>query len=88
MLDPISKDQFQGLVEKFTELLVGEATPELVENVTYWALYNHIHKTMPALTQHWTQEHPEGKAAVRHLFEEIKRLHQSRSNQGPASTSD
>lgn len=74
------KDQFDGLLEKYTELLIGETTPEQIEKVKYWALYNHMHKTMPNLTQHWSSSHPEGKAAIRSLFEEIRELNQSKQN--------
>lgn len=68
------KNDFEALIEKFAELLTGETSPELEEKVKYWSMYNHIHKTMPALATHWNQEHPEAKAEVRKLFEEIKEL--------------
>lgn len=70
-------EQFDGLLEKYTELLIGEATPEQVEQIKVWALYNHMHKTMPNLTQHWTATHPEAKTEVRALFEEVKRLNEA-----------
>lgn len=55
-------EEFDGLVEKFSELVTGDASPEMVEKIKVWSIYNHIHKTMPALTSHWNQLHPEGKA--------------------------
>lgn len=93
MKDPTAQDQFDGLLAKYTELLLGEATPERIEQVKLWALYSHMHKTMPALTQHWTQSHPEGKAAVRQLFEDIKRMNEAAKSapagsSQPPSTSD
>ncbi len=69
--------QFESLLEKMAELLTGDSSPEMVEKVKVWAIYNHIHKTMPALTGHWNQDHPEGKAELRAIFEEIKSLNQA-----------
>lgn len=67
-------EEFDGLVEKFSELLTGDVSPEMVEKIKVWAIYNHIHKTMPALASHWNQLHPEGKADIRKLFEEVRDL--------------
>lgn len=67
-------EEFDGLVEKFSELLTGDVSPEMVEKIKVWAIYNHIHKTMPALASHWNQSHPEGKADIRKLFEEVRDL--------------
>ncbi|OXM87292.1 DUF2573 family protein [Paenibacillus rigui] len=66
--------EFESLVEKFAELLTGDASPEMVEKIKIWSIYNHIHKTMPALASHWNQSHPEGKAAIRSLYEEVREL--------------
>ncbi|UHA74547.1 DUF2573 family protein [Paenibacillus sp. 481] len=71
---------FDALVEKYAELLTGQANQETVDNVKMWALYNHMHKTMPNLTRHWNETHPEGKAAVRALFEEIKQMNEAHQN--------
>ncbi len=67
-------EEFEALVVKFAELLTGETSEDVIQKVKYWTLYNHIHKTMPALTSHWNQEHPESKTDVRTLFEEIREL--------------
>ncbi|MBP1156707.1 MULTISPECIES: YusU family protein [unclassified Paenibacillus] len=67
-------DEFDGLVEKFSELLTGDTSPEMIEKIKVWAIYNHIHKTMPALASHWNQSHPDGKADIRKLFEEVRDL--------------
>ncbi|WP_281891129.1 DUF2573 family protein [Paenibacillus sp. YYML68] len=66
--------EFEALVEKFSELLTGDTSPEMLEKIKVWAIYSHIHKTMPALASHWNQSHPEGKAAIRVLFEEVREL--------------
>lgn len=67
-------EQFEALIEKYAELLTGDDSPEMIAKVKKWALYNQIHKTMPALASHWNQSHPEGKADIRELFEEIRDL--------------
>lgn len=40
-------------------------------------IFNHVHKSLPALTSHWNQTHPESKAEVRRIFEEIRDLNQA-----------
>jgi hypothetical protein len=69
--------QFEALVEKMAELLTGDSSPEMTEKVKIWAIYNHIHKTMPALSSHWSQNHPESRADIRRVFEEIRDLNQA-----------
>ncbi|WP_199620452.1 DUF2573 family protein [Paenibacillus alkalitolerans] len=84
------RQAFDALLEKYAELLIGDNSPEAAEKVRYWALFNHIHKTMPALTSHWNSVHPEQKTAVRELFEEIRdkgRLHREAGAQ-PTSNSE
>ncbi|MFD0676461.1 MULTISPECIES: DUF2573 family protein [unclassified Paenibacillus] len=66
--------EFDALVEKFSELLTGNTSPELVEKIKIWSVYNHIHKTMPALASHWNQSHPESRAVIRSLYEEVRKL--------------
>ncbi|MER1935437.1 MAG: DUF2573 family protein, partial [Priestia megaterium] len=56
------QEQFDGLIEKYTELMVGKSDEQLQEKVKMWALYNHISKSMPHLTKHWNQLYPEAKA--------------------------
>ncbi|MDQ1912214.1 DUF2573 family protein [Paenibacillus sp. GD4] len=67
-------DEFEGLVAKFSELLTGDDSKEMVEKIKIWAIYNHIHKTMPALASHWNQSHPEAKVTIRKLYEEVRDL--------------
>ncbi|MEF3306980.1 YusU family protein [Paenibacillus sp. GYB003] len=71
-MNPAFDREFEALVEKFAELLIGKSSPDAIEKVKKWAIYNHIHKTMPALASHWNQSHPEAKREVRKLFEDIK----------------
>ncbi|NOU96268.1 DUF2573 family protein [Paenibacillus sp. LMG 31456] len=66
--------EFEALVEKFSELLTGSSSPEMVEKIKIWSVYNHIHKTMPALASHWNQSHPESRAIIRSLYEEVRQL--------------
>jgi hypothetical protein len=89
--DPF-RNSFEALLEKYAELLIGDTSPEAVDKVRYWALFGHIHKTMPALVSHWNATHPEEKAAVRELFEEIRdkgRIHrEDLASSNTKSTSD
>ncbi|MCS7458927.1 YusU family protein [Paenibacillus doosanensis] len=73
-MNPQFQTEFDALVEKFAELLTGDTSPEMVEKIKVWSVYNHIHRSMPALANHWNQTHPEGKAAVRSLYEEVRSL--------------
>ncbi|MDF2671171.1 MAG: hypothetical protein K0R67_3477 [Paenibacillus sp.] len=76
-MNPTFDQEFEALVEKYAELLTGKSSSIMVDKVTKWAIYNHIHKSMPALTAHWGQSHPEAKREVRLLFEEIRDLNQA-----------
>jgi uncharacterized protein YjdB len=70
--------EMDGLVEKFTELLTGEATDTNIEMVKAWALYSHMLKVMPSLVKHWTSEeqHQDAKLKIRNLFEEIQQMNE------------
>lgn len=76
-MNPVFDREFEALVDKFTELLTGQTDRATVEKVKKWALYNHIHKSMPALASHWNQSHPEAKREIRKLFEDIKSLNEA-----------
>ncbi|NHN30279.1 DUF2573 family protein [Paenibacillus agricola] len=67
--------EFEALLETFSAMLTGSQTPEMVEKIKIWSIYNHIHKTMPALASHWNQEHPESRAIIRGLFQEVRAMH-------------
>jgi hypothetical protein len=85
--DPTLRQSFDALIESYADLLIGDAAPDAVEKVKLWALYSHIHKTMPALANHWNAAHPDAKAAVRELFEDVKALNEKkRAQQTPTST--
>ncbi|MBO9130741.1 YusU family protein [Bacillus sp. 165] len=68
------QQQFDGLLEKYTELLLGTSNEELKEKVQMWALYSHIAKSMPALAKHWNETYPDAKAEMVNLVAEIKQL--------------
>ncbi|GIP41263.1 hypothetical protein J31TS4_45430 [Paenibacillus sp. J31TS4] len=79
-MNPSFDEQFQGLLEKYCELITGSNDPEMIEKIKIWSIYNHIHKSMPALTSHWNQSHPDSKADIRKLFEEVRDLNQKLTN--------
>jgi hypothetical protein len=72
---------FQALLEKTAELLTGDSSSEMADKVKVWAVYNHVHKSMPALTKHWNQVHPESQLEMRRIFEEIRDLNQALKDQ-------
>lgn len=66
--------QLDGLLEKYTELLLGESSDELKENVRAWVLYTYIAKSMPPLLKHWNEQYPDAKQDMMTLIKEIKEL--------------
>lgn len=70
------KDQLNGLLEKYTELLIGESNPELKEKVEAWALYSFIAKSMPPLAKHWNDTYPDAKEEMKALIAEIKAMNE------------
>lgn len=68
--------QFEALLEKYSELLVGDTTDATKEKVKAWALYTHIGKTMPALIQHWSALYPEAREEMKQIISEIKQLNE------------
>lgn len=71
------EEQFEGLLEKYTELLLGESNEGLKKKVQMWALYSYIAKTMPALAKHWNDTYPDGKQGMMELIAEIKQLNEA-----------
>lgn len=65
-------EQLEGLIEKYTELMLGESSTELKEKIKAWALYNHIAKSMPPLVKHWNETYPDAKEGMKELISEIK----------------
>jgi hypothetical protein len=78
--------ELDGLVEKFTELLTGEATPERIEMVKIWCLYSHMQKVMPPLVQHWGSEieHQAAKVEIMRIIDQLKKWNQEKSAKGNA----
>ncbi|MBA4536939.1 DUF2573 family protein [Bacillus aquiflavi] len=73
-MDQKFSDQFAALIEKYTELLLGDKNDELIEKVKIWVLYTYMAKSMPPLVKHWNEQYPEGKEAMKKLISEIKEL--------------
>ncbi len=70
------QEQVDGLMDKYTELLLGDTSPELKEKVKLWAMYTHLSKTMPPLAKHWNQTYPDAKDAMKELVAEIKTMNE------------
>lgn len=64
--------KFQALLDKYAELLTGESDQQTVDQVTKWALYTHIAKTMPPLAKHWNQQYPDAKEEMKNTSVRIK----------------
>ncbi|QHE63016.1 DUF2573 family protein [Rossellomorea vietnamensis] len=69
-------EQFDALLEKYTELLVGQTDASKKEMVTQYALYSFIAKNMPALVKHWNSLYPEGKDEMKRIVGEIKEMNE------------
>ncbi|MCR8847680.1 YusU family protein [Rossellomorea sp. SC111] len=70
-------EQFDALLEKYTELLVGETDDSKKEMVSQYALYSFIAKNMPALVKHWNSLYPEGKDEMKRIVGEIKEMNEA-----------
>jgi predicted RecB family nuclease len=64
--------QFDALVEKYSELLVGNSEDPVKEKVKLYSLYTHIAKSMPALAKHWNGMYPEAKNQIIEIMNEVK----------------
>jgi hypothetical protein len=80
LMEKVFVQQFEALLEKYSELLVGEANNEIKEKVKAWALYTHIAKSMPALAKHWNELYPEAKDEMKVIINEIKQLNEQHRN--------
>jgi hypothetical protein len=76
MMEKIFAEQFEALLEKYSDLLVGESSEQTKEKVKIWALYTHIAKSMPALAKHWNELYPEAKEEMIEMINEIKLLNE------------
>ncbi|WP_040203961.1 YusU family protein [Neobacillus jeddahensis] len=72
--------QFEALLEKYSELLVGDSDAETKEKVKAWALYTHIAKSMPALINHWSALYPDAREEMKRMIQEIKQLNEQHRN--------
>jgi len=72
--------QFEALLDKYSELLVGESSEGTKEKVKVWALYTHIAKSMPALAKHWNGLYPDAKEEMKQIINEIKQLNEQHRN--------
>lgn len=75
--------QFEALLEKYAELLVGTSDKDITEKVKMYALYTHIARTMPALAKHWNALYPDAKDGMKGIMEEIKQLNEVHRNTKP-----
>lgn len=74
------QEQLDGLLEKYTELLLGETSNELKEEVKQWILYTHIAKSMPPLAKHWNATYPDAKQGIKEIIQHIKELNEAHRN--------
>ncbi|MBU8611426.1 MULTISPECIES: YusU family protein [Bacillus] len=74
------QEQLDGLLEKYTELLLGETNDELKEEVKQWILYTHIAKSMPPLAKHWNATYPDAKQGIKEIIQHIKELNEAHRN--------
>ncbi|ATH73607.1 YusU family protein [Bacillus altitudinis] len=76
-------EKLEGLLDKYTELLLGESTDELKQDVKQWVIYSHIAKSMPPLAKHFNETYPEAKEEIKHMIQRIKQLNEAhRANKG------
>jgi hypothetical protein len=75
-MEKVFVQQFEALLEKYSELLVGVSDEETKEKVKAWALYSHIAKSLPALIKHWNGLYPEAKDEMKEIINEIKQLNE------------
>lgn len=72
----------EGLLEKYTELLLGESTDALKQDVKQWVIYSHIAKSMPPLAKHFNETYPEAKEEIKETIQRIKQMNEAhRANQ-------
>ncbi|MCF6410380.1 YusU family protein [Pseudalkalibacillus salsuginis] len=80
-MDQKLREQFDGLLTKYTELLLGEADDELKEKVQMWALYTYMSKSMPPLVKHWNDQYPDAKEGMKELIQEIREHNEEYRNE-------
>jgi hypothetical protein len=75
-MDKTLTEQMDGLLEKYTELLVGEGSVENIEKVKTWILYSHIAKSMPPLAKHWNTEYPDAREQIKNVITKVKEMNE------------
>lgn len=75
--DPFNVE-FNALIEKYSELLIGSSSPELTNKIKIMAIYSYLSKSMPPLVNHWNQMHPDARDEIKNIFAEIKQLNEER----------
>ncbi|MGG1696229.1 YusU family protein [Bacillus zhangzhouensis] len=70
-------EKLEGLLEKYTELLLGESTDALKQDVKQWVIYSHIAKSMPPLAKHFNETYPEAKEEIKETIQRIKQLNEA-----------
>ena len=73
-------EQFEALLKKYSELLIGESSEDTKEKVQTWALYSHIAKSMPSLAKHWNELYPDAKEEMKQIIHDIKQLNEQHRN--------
>ncbi|WP_144525521.1 YusU family protein [Bacillus pumilus] len=75
-------EKLEGLLEKYTELLLGDSTDALKQDVKQWIIYSHIAKSMPPLAKHFNETYPEAKEEIKETIQRIKQMNEAhRTNQ-------
>ncbi|MGQ9022230.1 YusU family protein [Bacillus sp. 18-5] len=75
-------EKLEGLLDKYTELLLGESTDALKQEVKQWVIYSHIAKSMPPLAKHFNETYPEAKEEIKETIQRIKQMNEAhRANQ-------
>jgi len=70
-------EKLEGLLDKYTELLLGESTDALKQDVKQWVIYSHIAKSMPPLAKHFNEAYPEAKEEIKEVIQRIKQLNEA-----------
>ncbi|PCK20043.1 hypothetical protein CEY02_15185 [Bacillus pumilus] len=70
-------EKLEGLLDKYTELLLGETTEALKKDVKQWIIYSHIAKSMPPLAKHFNETYPEAKEEIKETIQRIKTLNEA-----------
>lgn len=70
-------EKLEGLLDKYTELLLGESTDALKQDVKQWVIYSHIAKSMPPLAKHFNETYPEVKEEIKETIQRIKQMNEA-----------